>query len=57
LTQPLHDELCALLGNDAVLTRPQDTEAFEIDQRRLYRGHALAVALPRSVEQVAAVAR
>ena len=57
MTQPLHDELCALLGNDAVLTRPQDTEAFEIDHRRLYRGHALAVALPRSVAQVAAVAR
>ncbi len=44
-----------MLGAEAVLTRPEDTESFEIDQRRLYRGRALAVLLPRTVEQVAAV--
>jgi FAD/FMN-containing dehydrogenase len=61
LTQPLHDELQdelrALLGADAVLTEPADTEWFEIDHRHLYRGRALAVLLPRDVEQVTAVVR
>jgi len=52
----LQAQLRALLGDDAVLTRPEDTAAFETDQRRLYQGRALAVLLPRSVEQVAAVA-
>jgi len=31
-------------------------QGFEIDHRRLYHGRALAVLLPRSVEQIAAVA-
>jgi FAD/FMN-containing dehydrogenase len=56
LTQALHEQLRALIGTEAVLTRPEEMEGFEIDHRRLYRGHALAVLLPRSVEQVAAVA-
>jgi FAD/FMN-containing dehydrogenase len=57
LTAALHEELRALLGSDALLTAPADTEPFEIDHRQLYRGRALAVALPRSVEQVAALVR
>ena len=57
LTDPLHDSLRALLGDDAVLTAPADTEPFEIDFRKLFRGRALAVVLPREVAQVAAVAR
>ena len=52
-----HEELRELLGADAVLTRAEDTEPFEIDHRRLYRGRALAVVLPRSVAQVASVTR
>jgi len=57
LSSASHDELRALLGADAVLTRAEEIEPFEIDQRRLYRGHALAVLLPRSVEQVAMITR
>jgi FAD/FMN-containing dehydrogenase len=57
LTDSLHDSLRALLGADAVLTAPVDTEPFEIDHRKLYRGRALAVLLPHTVEQVAAIAR
>jgi FAD/FMN-containing dehydrogenase len=57
LTPPWHAELGALIGSDSLVTAPQDTESFEIDHRRLYRGRALAVVLPRSVEQVAAVTR
>jgi FAD/FMN-containing dehydrogenase len=56
LAQPLHEELRALIGAEAVLTRPEEMQGFEIDHRRLYHGRALAVLLPRSVEQIAAVA-
>jgi FAD/FMN-containing dehydrogenase len=49
------ESLRALIGADAVLTRPEDTLAFEIDHRRLYRGRALAVVLPRELAQVAAL--
>jgi len=44
--------LVALLGADRVLTEPSATEPFLIDHRRLYHGRALAVVLPRSVEEV-----
>ncbi len=57
MTEPLHNQLRTLLGADAVLTAAADTEPFEIDQRRLYRGRALAVLLPGTVEQVSAVVR
>jgi len=53
------DALCAelrsLVGNDSVLTDAADTASFLVDERRLYRGRALAVALPRDVEQVARI--
>ena len=55
--EPLRQQLRELLGADAVLTAPADTLPFEIDHRKLYRGHALAVLLPRSTEQVAALVR
>lgn len=48
-------ELRAVCGEDAVLSLPQDILPFEIDHRRLYRGHALAVVMPDRVEQVAAL--
>lgn len=41
-----------ILGSDGVLTDAADIEPYLTDHRRLYRGRALAVALPRSVEQV-----
>jgi FAD/FMN-containing dehydrogenase len=41
-----------ILGPDGVLTDAADIEPYLTDHRRLYRGRALSVALPRSVEQV-----
>src|ERR1700683_487363 len=53
--QTQHEALRGLIGAVAVLTRPEETVAFEIDHRRLYRGRALAVVLPRELAQVAAL--
>ena len=41
-----------ILGADGWLTQPSDVEPYLVDHRRLYRGRALGVALPRSVEQI-----
>lgn len=41
-----------ILGTDGVLTDAIDVEPYLTDHRRLYRGRALAVAVPRTVEQV-----
>ncbi len=41
-----------ILGADGWLTPPSDVEPYLIDHRRLYRGRALGIALPRSVEQI-----
>jgi FAD/FMN-containing dehydrogenase len=41
-----------ILGADDWLTQPSAVEPYIVDHRRLYRGHALGVALPRSVEQI-----
>jgi FAD/FMN-containing dehydrogenase len=49
----LRAQLRALVGADAVLTEPSDTDSYLVDERRLYRGHALAVVLPHAVAQVA----
>jgi FAD/FMN-containing dehydrogenase len=51
----LRSQLRALIGADSVLTADVDTAPFLVDQRRLYRGSALAVALPRDVGQVARI--
>lgn len=55
--ETLRAQLRSLLGADGVLTEPDATGPFEIDHRKLYRGRALAVLLPRSVEQVADIVR
>lgn len=47
--------LKSLLGENAVLTAPQDRAAYEQDWRKLSAHPALAVVLPQSVEQVAAI--
>jgi len=44
--------LTDILGADGVLTDAADIEPYLTDHRRLYRGRAAAVALPRSVEQI-----
>ncbi len=46
-------ELRAILGADGWLTSPADCAPYLSDHRRLYRGAALGVALPRSVAQIA----
>jgi len=50
------EALREILGPDALLTDPADIAPFLVDHRRLYAGQALAVVLPRSVEQVARLA-
>src|SRR5690554_6398810 len=52
MSSDVRTALTALLGEDAVLTAAADVEPFLTDHRRLYRGSALAVVQPRSVEQV-----
>jgi FAD/FMN-containing dehydrogenase len=47
--------LVSLLGAESVLSAPEDVEPFVVDHRGLYRGRALAVALPRSTEEVSKV--
>jgi FAD/FMN-containing dehydrogenase len=53
LTAQLLGRLREVLGADGLLTAAADCAPFLTDHRRLYRGAALAVALPRSVAQVA----
>ncbi|MGH8230836.1 MAG: FAD-binding oxidoreductase, partial [Steroidobacteraceae bacterium] len=49
----LRAQLRSLLGADCVLTQQSDTAGYLVDERRLYRGQALAVVLPHEVAQVA----
>ena len=51
----LLDHLTALLGPAHVLTSAADTEAYLIEERGLYRGHALAVVRPADTAQVAGI--
>ena len=48
-------KLREVLGADGVVADAGDIEPYLTDHRRLYHGNALAVALPRSVEQVSRV--
>jgi D-lactate dehydrogenase (cytochrome) len=47
--------LGALAGPDVIRTGAADLEAVQQDHRRLYRGKALALALPRSVDEVSRI--
>ncbi|HWW20925.1 MAG TPA: FAD-binding oxidoreductase [Steroidobacteraceae bacterium] len=51
----LRGELQSLIGSDSVLTHADDMAPLMTDHRRLYQGRALAVALPRTVEEVSRV--
>jgi FAD/FMN-containing dehydrogenase len=44
--------LTEILGSDGVLTDASDLEPYLTDHRHLYHGQALAVALPRRVDQI-----
>ena len=47
--------LVAMLGPGVVSTDPAELEPLLTDHRKLYRGRALALATPRSVEQVSRI--
>ena len=53
----LRDELAALLDAPGLLTEAADMAPLLVDHHARYHGRALAVALPSSFEQVAAVVR
>ena len=57
MSATIRQALSEMLGPDGVLAEAADLEPFLIDHRKLYRGHALAVALPRTVEQVSRALR
>lgn len=48
----LRSRLSVLLGPDCLLTEDAAIDPFLTDHRKLYRGRAPAVALPRTVEQI-----
>jgi FAD/FMN-containing dehydrogenase len=54
---PLLGQLRGLLGADDVLTDAADIAPSLVDHRKLYQGRTFAVALPRSVEDVARIIR
>jgi FAD/FMN-containing dehydrogenase len=49
--------LIDILGSDGVLADAADTAPYLTDHRKLYQGRALAVILPRTVEQISRVLR
>ena len=51
------EALRALLGSAAVLPGDSAGDGYLVDERRLYRGHPLAVVLPGATAEVAAVVR
>jgi FAD/FMN-containing dehydrogenase len=51
----LRAQLIRLLGTDSVLIDGADMAPLLVDHRKLYQGRALAVALPRTVEDVSRV--
>jgi FAD/FMN-containing dehydrogenase len=51
----LRSRLREILGSEDLLTAPNDCAPYLSDHRHLYQGRALAVALPRSVAEVAAI--
>jgi D-lactate dehydrogenase (cytochrome) len=54
---PTIQTLREILGQDGILTDPADVAPYLVDHRHLYQGRALAVALPRSVEQISQLVR
>lgn len=56
-TAELREELHALLGPQGLLSDPAATAPVLVDHHAHYHGQALAVVLPRSFEEVAAIVR
>lgn len=51
------DAVAAITGSAHLLTQPQDTAPYTLDYRRRYQGQPLAVVLPGSTAEVAALLR
>lgn len=51
-TNPL-GQLLSQFGSDVIVTDPNTLAGVNVDHRKLYQGRALALALPRSTEEVA----
>lgn len=49
--------LVKIVGQDGILRERVDIAPFLVDHRHLYQGQALAIALPRSVEQISRLVR
>jgi D-lactate dehydrogenase (cytochrome) len=56
-TDETSSALVEILGQDGILRERADIAPFLVDHRRLYQGRALAIALPRSVEQISRLVR
>jgi FAD/FMN-containing dehydrogenase len=54
-TEHLRQQLRALVGADGLMAEPAQIAPLLVDHRRLYRGRALAVAAPRTLEEVARI--
>lgn len=54
---PLLDTLVQQLGNAHVLTETADVARYNIDERQLFKGNALAVVRPATTAEVAAVVK
>ena len=52
---PFLAAVAAIIGPQHLLTQPQDTAPYTLDYRRRYQGRPLAVALPASTAEVAAL--
>ena len=48
----IEERLFDILGREGVLLVPEEMAPFLVDHRRLYQGRALAVAAPRTVDEV-----
>lgn len=53
----IQQQLADIVGTNQLITAPEQIAPFCLDWRRRYQGNALAVAMPSSVEQTAAVVR
>lgn len=53
-SSPLH-ALTAAMGHEVIVTDPARLEIISVDHRKLYRGRALALALPRNVAEVSKI--
>jgi FAD/FMN-containing dehydrogenase len=48
----IEERLIDILGREGLILSPEEMAPFLVDHRQLYHGRALAIALPRTVEQV-----